>query len=291
MSCYTCADKFRFFKKEIGCGNCGYSFCSKCCDKKISVPKKDFKILNVCQKCYQLLTNDSNNKNINLNQLEYSPPKNFLKMVETNNQKYNYVQHNPDIALEKRLENLRANPKSSVTDLNELEIRLRNLQGKTESFNKLSNLPAKEIVKTPEDLISKLTEEVKLDQEYEKYDQRELEKLEERLKNLKAGELKVSEGSKDVINNLNNGGNLEPVPPKLTDSNDEIIKKLLQEAEINLKNKKEDDDDDEWCCLCNNDAFLKCFDCDDDLYCKRCYKQTHSSGEYKLHRKIDLKTS
>ena len=33
-----------------------------------------------------------------------------------------------------------------------------------------------------------------------------------------------------------------------------------------------------WCHLCNDDAQLRCTDCDGDLYCRRCWKECHKSG-------------
>lgn len=82
-----------------------------------------------------------------------------------------------------------------------------------------------------------------------------------------------------------------PKPPSLSDFSSKGSKKSSG------KHRGEDDGDEEgeeqerWCCICVEDAEVKCLGCDGDLYCKRCWREGHpkDDSEMSRHRVAGLK--
>ncbi|XP_013772654.1 abscission/NoCut checkpoint regulator-like [Limulus polyphemus] len=92
-----------------------------------------------------------------------------------------------------------------------------------------------------------------------------------------------------------------------------VIEKLLDEATIEEKFKQPQPLDDQnkttkkslgsdmsiceheemdelpWCVICNEDALVRCLDCEGDLYCMRCFKECHDSFDIKDHRSAPYK--
>jgi len=61
--------------------------------------------------------------------------------------------------------------------------------------------------------------------------------------------------------------------------------KSAQKSTTDQKSNVKDMDTDElpWCVICNENAALRCLDCDSDLYCQACYREFHSDRDEK-HR-------
>lgn len=86
--------------------------------------------------------------------------------------------------------------------------------------------------------------------------------------------LGLSKASAGDSNN-NNGLDLPSAPSFNPTKKPANITKSLPKS--NLPNYT-DEDIDSWCCICNEDAAVRCLGCDGDLYCNGCWQEGHGDG-------------
>ncbi|XP_014778595.1 uncharacterized protein DDB_G0283697 [Octopus bimaculoides] len=189
--CYSCGAEFGIFRKEHGCKNCGFVFCSKCLGKKIEVPRLNNSKGSVCNRCFTLLkgglktSSPPSSGPSTPQQFPPSPPLAYKKRMEalkvresqTTSTHSNTSKKKPtsvpamyhgmskaDIEIAERLERLRERPKCEVETEEQLEHRLAAIKGMDPSRYKESKNNKSVVLKsdrrTQQEQIDDLLEEI-----------------------------------------------------------------------------------------------------------------------------------
>lgn len=199
-----------------------------------------------------------------------------------------------DDAIKKRLNALKADQMQENTDQN-IESRLSELKGMPYKdyskvlFEKDTRTESEQI----NDLIKQFVGESEIDQQIEKERDVAIDDIERRLAELRGSDYKKTEIP------------IDPVPETETEEIDRTMKKYLDEVKLEdialdpaekkfidsipKPPNKQDIEELPFCEICNEDAVMRCIDCDDDLFCASCFKEFHYEEDYKNHRTVSYK--
>ncbi|XP_056640788.1 abscission/NoCut checkpoint regulator [Diorhabda sublineata] len=304
MSCNQCSTKFNFFHKEVGCANCGLSFCSKCVKQKSKIPSKGDEEYNICKKCFLQLNSGS------LKKSNRPPPDLYLRRLENlenpaappitvykTDPKIESLRKglsSADQKLLERLEKLKDDGKGPPPTEAEIRERLQKLKGENEYVEGPSKPLYTVDLRTDREKADSLLEQFMSERDIELSHQN-LEDIETRVAALREKGVRPNEGT--YIKNLHDSGGSE-------EEVDKITKKIMDEVALDeklpaavLSTSKATDEEDEfndspqlpWCVLCNNDAKYRCIDCDGDLYCSSCNKEVHKTWGDTDHHVVPFK--
>lgn len=283
MSCNHCTTKFNFFHKEVGCANCGLSFCNKCLKQKCRIPQRGTVEYNVCRTCFQKLTSSSTSSS---GITVITPPEAYLKRLEAldnstgpppitiykNDAKRQETRSGmtpQDVQIMERLEKLKHEGKWPPPSENEIRQRLAKLKGE----NNYVVGPSKQ---TSDTLLEKFIVEREIE-----LVQNPQQEIEARLASLREQGTRPNEGT--FIRNLHDSESSSE------DEVEKITKKIMDEVALDNRcpvklssdevdedtGNREDSPELPWCVMCNNDAQYRCLDCNGDLYCSECNVEAH----------------
>ncbi|CAH2094558.1 unnamed protein product [Euphydryas editha] len=282
MACNSCSKSFSLLRQEKGCPGCGFSYCSKCLNHKVFLPKLNSEV-KVCAKCenttnrnepkkveppdayYKRIsgTNDANkNKDANENTTDQQIYEKLNKLKEDKHEKPQKISNEEII---KRLQKLKGDIPS--TSNAELEARLANIKGIP-----ISAVQTKPVLLHPDlrteqeqadDLLKQFMAQSNIDTNYKEEFDGLVNDIETRLQKLKASSIS---GSAETTTSMSNDK---------SDDEEEIIKKIIEKAKIETKLEESEICDsivDElpFCEICNEDAKMRCLGCK-YLFCKRCF--------------------
>merc|ERR1711973_436235 len=313
MPCYGCARNFSFMTREYGCVSCGFAFCSSClknktCRKCLSQKSPTKTVPHnsaVLEK--KLFTLENPNKS----------PITVYKQTETRFTSLKRGLSLEDQALVDRLSKLKAETinRRDIPSQHEIEDRLAKLKGispdvyrKPPVFIKPSNPNIDPVTQ----LLNQVAEESAIDlqsdhpqelYQYQKpsHDEDEVEMLlrkacaaaeieakmemdnlnkdkeiQQRMKNLKIGRREATENE-----SISDDSDEDQQATKIIEK--ALAENRLAELDDGFSTDLKMEDELPWCELCNEDAQLRCVECDGDLYCRRCWKETHRDPELKQH--------
>jgi len=301
MSCFNCAARFNWRRKELECRNCQKAVCKQCLNQKLLIPKFGPKETLVCMKCFNDYKKTKNTSSHGSGSGGREPPPSYdepaqyfgpsMKDIVTSKTSKTQPQTDPDVELRVRLDQLKEKPKSVSN--NELEEKFQSVAGRSAASSSSSGnnilTPQPKLTETEEvkKLLEQTNAEINIDNTYAEDLHEKVDDMEKRL--LKLQGIDPEKVERKPIEYLNSSSEDECDAIKKIISKCSLVpldqpgKPSTSSSTSQTQRDNEEEEELPWCCICNDDATVRCQDCDDDLYCKRCFRECHNDYDTKGH--------
>ncbi|KAJ6217621.1 hypothetical protein RDWZM_008778 [Blomia tropicalis] len=176
-----------------------------------------------------------------------------------------------DKEIEQRLSKLRETTQHLYTQ-KEIEERLAKLTNRDPSYYSSTEPPIKVYqfiskqsrltdTEKADCLMEQLLSEMAIDDQYKKDGRSVDEEIERRLELLRNAQNSVGtpKREQDIV---------KPKPK----GHRQLIAEILAQPDEDEQIIHSDSDIDNWCTTCNEDGTLRCIDCDNDIYCRECFR-------------------
>lgn len=305
MSCGACTRRYGFFCKETGCPNCGFSFCTKCLKKEIEVPRHQGSKMKVCPKCFEKLEKEQKNETLQKVAINTDPllmyeqldtlaaPLDPITLGEeaTPPNEDNEIADNLDSVISKKLSKLKDDDNKVLPDDSEMAARLSALKGVPHRENSKDNMLFANDKRSEQekinDLLKQFVDENVIDQAVAPVTD-PIADIERRLAILKGDSNLQSTGESS---SRPKGAIDLPDEPDEEEAIKKTLDRLLDEAKLpeiseeekeiinNMPPPSKETEELPWCVICNEDAVVRCLGCDNELFCRSCFKDCHDKDE------------
>lgn len=306
-NCGTCSKPFGFFNRELGCVKCNRVYCKKCLCYKLTDPQNLKKSLNVCLRCFKIANDSSlepaaDQTKPDIEELLELKPEEIVpieKVVPLEPSSFtNDISNRLDVPKSKNKSNEKdvSNEEDNLDDIHRRLASLKGIDYKRTSSNKiLFASDARSDQQKIDDLLQNVYDVNVLDGdmniETSRVNSDSVDDIERRLAALRGVNLSkiksqteeepmVETEEEEISRTILQFVEEAQLPDFATDPDEQ---ELVNSIPLPPNANKKDLDELPFCEICNEDAVLRCCECE-NLFCHACFLEFHDEEDYKRHK-------